>query len=174
MQLMPRLTKAAMCYFKQIPKNKMPTVRPDLYPYSNLPTSASFRVAEILAGDTSDPISCLLHTADWTDVPLYEAIFYAWGDPKVTRIVICDGKVIKVTESLYSALTHLRFPDRSRFLWADALWYVKVHFFTISYYNLSTLNLTILQSINQKNIPECSSRVRKMQRIYHSAQTVVV
>ena len=81
-----------------------------------------FRVADIFPGDTSDPVSCHLHTADWTDVPLFEAISYAWGDPNITESIMCDGKAINVTKNLHSALVHLRFPNKSRCVWADALW----------------------------------------------------
>lgn len=94
------------------------------YTYMSLPTPTSIRVAELLPGDGSDPIVCQILTADFTSMPSYEAISYAWGDVNSSRHVICDGKVIKVTENLYSALIHLRFSDKSRYLWADALWYV--------------------------------------------------
>ena len=94
----------------------------DPYPHFRLPTPTSFRIAEILPGDASDPVSCHLHATYWTDVPSYEAISYAWGDPNITKPIICDGKAINVTTNLYSALVHLRFPDKSRCIWADALW----------------------------------------------------
>lgn len=116
----------------------------------SLPTPTSIRVAELLPGDGSDPIVCQILTADFTSMPSYEAISYAWGDVNSSRHVICDGKVIKVTENLYSALIHLRFSDKSRYLWADAL------------------------CINQDDIPERGLQVRQMQKIYRIARKVLI
>ena len=100
----------------------MSELPPERYGYGNLPTQTSFRVAELLPGDGTDPVRCLLHTVDWADVFQYEALSYAWGNPDATVPLNCYEKVLHVTENLYSALTHLRFSDRSRYLWADALW----------------------------------------------------
>ena len=92
------------------------------YQYGDLPSPTSFRVAELLPGKEDDPISCLLHVVDWSNWLEYEAISYAWGDPNARASIICDGKIIEVTQNLHRGLTHLRFQDRSRFLWADAIW----------------------------------------------------
>ena len=92
------------------------------YQYENLPTKTLVRVAELLPGKEGDPISCSIHVMDWSNPLEYEAVSYAWGDPSAIAPVICDGKTLEVTRSLYIGLTHLRFQDRSRFLWADALW----------------------------------------------------
>ena len=94
------------------------------YQYKDLPLPTSFRFVELLPGQPNEPISCILHVADWSALPEYEAISYAWGDPNARATVICDGKRIEVTRNLYNGLTHIRYPDRSRFLFADALWYV--------------------------------------------------
>jgi hypothetical protein len=94
------------------------------YQYKDLPKPppGSFRVAEILPGGEDDPVSCLLHTIDWSNSLEYEAVSYAWGDPNATAVVICQGKRVEVTQSLYGALAQLRYQDRSRLLYADALW----------------------------------------------------
>ena len=95
-----------------------------LYLYDDLPKPPpdSFRVAEILPGEGDEPVSCVLHTTDWNDPPKYEAVSFAWGDANAKAKVLCNGKIIEVTQSLYKALSHLRFQDRSRLLYADALW----------------------------------------------------
>jgi hypothetical protein len=92
------------------------------YDYDFLPRAQSFRVAELLPGYNGEDIICKLHIAEWESTPKYEAISYAWGDPKSTTFVFCDGKTIEVTKSLHTALSHFRYEDRSRFIWADALW----------------------------------------------------
>ena len=99
----------------------MPEYLKERYQYEALPTE-TFRVFELLPGVEGDPISCLLHDANWADLPVYEAISYAWGDPKATTPVILDGKRLDVTVNLQTALKHFRHQDRSRVLWADAIW----------------------------------------------------
>jgi hypothetical protein len=94
----------------------------ELYQYEVLPTHSSFRVFELLPGVEGDPISCVLRSVDWVDTPEYEALSYAWGDPKKRTTVIVDGKTLDVTVNLQIGLKHLRYPDRSRVLWADAIW----------------------------------------------------
>jgi hypothetical protein len=93
-----------------------------LYQYDALPTETSFRVLELLPGVESDPISCLLCSVYWADLPVYEAISYAWGDPKSKCPVIVDGKRLDVTVNLRTGLKHFRYHDRSRVLWVDAIW----------------------------------------------------
>lgn len=96
--------------------------RSETYQYDNLPTQTSIRVLELLPGQEGDHVSCLLHTLDWSNPLEYEAISYAWGDPNVRESVTCHGRELGVTRNLHTALTHLRFQDRSRILWADAIW----------------------------------------------------
>ncbi|KAH8714833.1 heterokaryon incompatibility protein-domain-containing protein [Phaeosphaeriaceae sp. PMI808] len=120
------------------------------YGYNILPSANSFRVAELLPGRDGDDIICKLHTAEWESTPEYEAISYAWGDPKVKAPVFCDGKTIEVNRSIHTALSHFRYEDRSLFIWADAL------------------------CINQRDIPERGLQVKQMKRIYENAQRVQV
>jgi hypothetical protein len=94
------------------------------YEYENLPNPppASFRVAELLPGKDGDAVTCLLRQIDWSNLPEYEALSYTWGDINARATVICKGKRVEVTQSLYGALAHLRYQDRSRLVYADALW----------------------------------------------------
>lgn len=94
----------------------------ELYQHEALPTKTSFRVFELLPGVEGDPISCLLRSVHWANLPAYEAISYAWGNPKARAPVIVDGKSLDVTVNLQTALKHFRYQDRSRVLWADAIW----------------------------------------------------
>jgi hypothetical protein len=93
------------------------------YQHKALPTKTSFRVLELLPGVEGEPISCLLRSVNWADLPVYEAISYAWGDPKARAPIIVDGKNLDVTVNLQTGLKHFRYQDRSRVLWADAIWY---------------------------------------------------
>ena len=94
----------------------------ELYQYEDLPTQTSFRVMELLPGQESNPVSCLLHIVDWSNPLEYEAISYAWGNPSARAPITCHGKRLEVTQNLHRGLTHLRLQDRSRFLWVDAIW----------------------------------------------------
>lgn len=94
----------------------------DLYQHEILPTDKSFRVLELLPGVEGDPISCLLRTVHWDDLPVYKAISYAWGDPNVKAPVIVNGKRLEVTVNLQTGLKHFRSQDRSQLLWVDAIW----------------------------------------------------
>ncbi|KAF2758401.1 HET-domain-containing protein [Pseudovirgaria hyperparasitica] len=87
---------------------------------------------------------------NWSHPPEYEALSYAWGDAKDVEWITCQDRELKVTRSLYNALRHLRLQDKSRMLWADAI------------------------CINQSDVPERSSQVTQMLRIYQTAKTVIV
>lgn len=92
------------------------------YQYERLPALTSIRILELLPGADEDPVSCLLHLTDLSNPVQYEAISYAWGDANIKVPINCDGKRIGVTQNLQTALKYFRFPSKSRFLWADALW----------------------------------------------------
>ena len=94
----------------------------ETYEFKDLPSKTSFRIAELLPGGEDSPISCRIHIGDWDNPPKYEAVSYAWGNASLRAPIICDGKILEVTQSLRVALTHLRLRDRSRFLWADVVW----------------------------------------------------
>lgn len=105
-----------------LPLDKTMTQPSESYQYDDLPTQTSFRVLELLPGQEGDHVSCLLHIVEWPSHLKYEAISYSWGDPHVKEPVICHGKRLEVTRNLHSGLIHLRLKDKSRILWADAIW----------------------------------------------------
>jgi len=94
----------------------------DHYQYTDLP--ANFRILELLPGKSGEHISVLLHTVDWKNYPEFNAISYAWGDIHDTKPIICHGKWLNISKSLYAAFEHLRHDKESRYLWADAVWCV--------------------------------------------------
>ncbi|PVH72238.1 hypothetical protein DL98DRAFT_660192, partial [Cadophora sp. DSE1049] len=122
----------------------------ETYQYNTMPTQTSFRVLELLPGEECDPVSCLLLHVGWSTPLQYEAIPYAWGDASDPEPIICQGRELKVTRNLHNGLCHFRFRDRSRILWVDAI------------------------CINQSDIPERSSQVTQMLRIYQTAKAVLV
>lgn len=80
----------------------------------------------------------------------YEALSYAWGEPVLDRTVQIGGTQFAVTANLLSILRALRYGDRVRRLWIDAI------------------------SIDQHNVLERSHQVSRMNDIYSKASNVIV
>ncbi len=88
-----------------------------------------------------------------TEPPVYEALSYVWGSTE-DRVPVqvsgpAGGRTHMITQNLATALRHLRFEDRLRVLWIDAL------------------------CIDQSNLAERSQQVLKMGDIYRMSQRVV-
>ncbi|KAH7473185.1 hypothetical protein FOMA001_g12636 [Fusarium oxysporum f. sp. matthiolae] len=79
------------------------------------------RILHILPGQYGDPVRCTLHTMSLYDNPCYEALSYSWGDPYICHVIEVDGQEATATRNLYNALRRLRFVDKTRYVWADAL-----------------------------------------------------
>ncbi|KAH7309168.1 heterokaryon incompatibility protein-domain-containing protein [Stachybotrys elegans] len=107
------------------------------------------RTVTLEPGDFDDPISCKLGVASFLDPPQYEALSYAWGEVKSSRSISINGVSCAVSENLESAVRHLRYQDKPRVLWIDAL------------------------CINQGDIAERNSHVRLMGTIYTQATQVL-
>lgn len=89
------------------------------------------------------------------DTPQFEALSYTWGSPKSCKAIFIqdsDGEQRKllVTKNLALALRHLRSMTATRTLWIDAI------------------------CINQEDIKERNTQVKRMTSIYSLAHRVVV
>ena len=51
----------------------------------------------------------------------YSAVSYVWGTQEEDRLIVIDGKGFLVTENLQTILWRLRQPDRSVYVWIDAI-----------------------------------------------------
>ncbi|PVH86507.1 HET-domain-containing protein [Cadophora sp. DSE1049] len=80
-----------------------------------------FRILILAPGSGSEPLRCHLKHAILSDNPKYDAISYAWGDPNKPRVIICEDCSIPITESLFTALQHLRHEHEEIAIWADAV-----------------------------------------------------
>lgn len=80
----------------------------------------------------------------------YEALSYAWGEPVLDRAVQLGGHQFAVTANLLSILRALRYANKSRTIWVDAI------------------------CIDQHNILERSHQVSRMNDIYSQASNVIV
>lgn len=72
-------------------------------------------------GAHGDSISSHIQHCSWgyRSSTRFEALSYVWGDFEDSTIILADDCIITVTKSLYTALRHLRYPDKSRTLWVD-------------------------------------------------------
>lgn len=82
----------------------------------------------------------------------YEALSYVWGSQADPSHVVVgeEGRIIPITRNLDVAMRHLRYPDRPRVIWVDAL------------------------CIDQTSLNDKSRQVGQMSHIYWSTPRVVV
>lgn len=90
-----------------------------------IPGAEFIRLVTIHPG-SGDKIIISLQTEPFTphDYPEYEALSYAWGSRKALKVVhvgTSDRAILRVTRNLQVALKHLRYQDRKRVMWIDAL-----------------------------------------------------
>ncbi|KAF7541275.1 hypothetical protein G7054_g732 [Neopestalotiopsis clavispora] len=111
--------------------------------------SPGFRLLRLQGG--TGPLRCHLFQAYLDDEKLvpYEALSYCWGSDKLTHSILLNDKVLEVTSNLCVALKHLRFPDRDRILWIDAI------------------------CIDQGNVRERGHQVDHMGHVYRHADQVL-
>ncbi|KAL8989546.1 MAG: hypothetical protein Q9169_008339 [Polycauliona sp. 2 TL-2023] len=142
------------------------------YRYTPLdPEAKTIRLMRLLPGNFDDEIRILLRTTylDEEHVPLYEALSYAWGSmerhryvktarqggvrPLLSRLNVLSTVAfgdLPVTPNLDEALRYLRWKDKARDLWIDAI------------------------CVDQQNLQERGNQVQRMADIYSSARRVVV
>jgi hypothetical protein len=129
---------------------------PNFYVYSPLnEASHEIRLLTLHPGGFSSPIRVSLSCTPFTDVsvPEFEALSYTWGPPENPRRIFIGATgedVLEVTQNLAEALPYLRYEDRPRILWIDAI------------------------CVNQKDQDERSSQVQRMAQIYSKTRRVVV
>ncbi|KAF2998776.1 hypothetical protein E8E14_006221 [Neopestalotiopsis sp. 37M] len=80
----------------------------------------------------------------------YEALSYCWGSNDLTKAIRVNGKILLITSNLFHALGYLRFADRDRLLWIDAI------------------------CIDQRNVLERGHQVDLMGRLYSQADEVLI
>lgn len=95
-------------------------------PLPQRPGERSIRLVTIHPGVGADDMIVSLHIEPFRQhgPPEYEALSYTWGSrksPKTVYVGASDRATLRVTRNLSTALQHLRFPDRERVMWIDAL-----------------------------------------------------
>lgn len=129
--------------------------------YQPLLQAREIRLIDVFPGNTSDIIRVHLYHSilSHENPPHFEALSYVWGsvdDPVAVETQLADSAAgvahlarLMVTPNLATALRHVRYPDRSRTVWADAI------------------------CINQEDHAERSRQVLLMADIYRRANRVI-
>ncbi|KUJ13322.1 HET-domain-containing protein, partial [Mollisia scopiformis] len=123
------------------------------FTYNPLDTLQSeIRLISLQPSQHDNDIECQLLSANLDEQPVFEALSYEWGPP--TPLSHCswiklDGHNSPVRENLRAALSCLRFKDKARIIWIDAL------------------------CINQKDVKERNHQVAQMGKIYSQASRVI-
>lgn len=113
------------------------------------------RLLTLLPGSLDSEIRITLKPATFTnDTDIsFEALSYTWGSPEDPADIFVGENgyaTIQVTRNLAEALPYLRYPDKPRVLWIDAI------------------------CVNQQDMDERSSQVKRMANIYSHATRVLI
>lgn len=121
-----------------------------LHPIEHEPKPVT-RILTLQCGQKGQPLVCTLEIANVQESSgSYEALSYVWGEEIHRESLICNGGSLQITPNLAEALQCLRYPDRPRRLWADAV------------------------CINQNCQDEKSRQVAYMRLVYKYARRVVI
>ncbi|PVH79302.1 HET-domain-containing protein [Cadophora sp. DSE1049] len=126
--------------------------------YQYLPLNegvGEIRLLYLLPGPFSSPIRVVLESTPFSPdtPPQFEALSYTWGSAENPTDIFVGSSgyyTLAVTQNLAEALPYLRLEDRSRTLWIDAI------------------------CVNQRDMAERTSQVKRMADIYTKAARVVV
>ncbi|KAF5557155.1 heterokaryon incompatibility protein het-6 [Fusarium phyllophilum] len=125
------------------------------YPGPPLASPSHIRLISLRPG-TDGAIYCELMVLYIDSAPTYEALSYTWGDSSITETITMTTQGFEtmqqfsITSNCFSALKRLRYEDKPRVLWIDAL------------------------AIDQSNLDERNHQVSLMSKIYSQAAGVIV
>jgi Heterokaryon incompatibility protein (HET) len=108
------------------------------------------RIVVLCKGTTDAQIECSLEVVSKHSLPEYEALSYAWGPQAKPTSVLLNQVPYLITQNLFEALQQLRYPEKDRMVWIDAL------------------------AINQSDNSERGHQVKGMSQIYAKAEQVLV
>ncbi|KAB8277105.1 heterokaryon incompatibility protein-domain-containing protein [Aspergillus minisclerotigenes] len=124
------------------------------YSYRPLSRRTSIRILQLLPNNKeTDRVECCLAEYSLSGTQKshqYEALSYVWGNPNDTKSILVNGHDFQLTQSLYTALLHIRDDQLVRRLWLDVI------------------------CINQNDEDEKASQIPLMRDIYGYAYRVLV
>ncbi|CZR65458.1 uncharacterized protein PAC_15358 [Phialocephala subalpina] len=118
--------------------------------YPSLAEDQKTRLLFLEAGAYGDQLRCRLENVKSLLKHRYQALSYFWGEEGGPHAISCDKSTLPITANLDAALRRLRYPNRTRCLWVDAI------------------------CINQADDAERSHQVQNMQEIYACASRVII
>ena len=118
------------------------------YSYTPFANENSIRLLHLEPGFDGTRLQASLSVHDLDGQFSYDALSYVWGNPDLNKSLSIDEQELRITYNLHTSLRHLRYPDRVRTLWIDAI------------------------CINQQDLTEKGPQVALMGRIYRQADTV--
>ena len=130
-----------------------PQPSPAPYQYTPLNDDRNeIRLLTLHEGCFEADIDISIHTVplDPDNPPTYEALSYVWGPQENPRDIHVGLQSLAVTRNLAELLPYLRYSDKPRTLWIDAI------------------------CVNQKDLKERSRQVGRMANLYRLADRVVV
>jgi hypothetical protein len=117
---------------------------------SSITTQPFIRLLQLLPGQGSLPVIAELKEVPLSENLSYDAVSYCWGNPEDVSSVTCNGQDLHVPRRLEVALRNIRYSDKPRLLWADAI------------------------CINQSDVAEKESQVQLMRTIFSNAQRTLI
>ncbi|PMD33070.1 HET-domain-containing protein, partial [Hyaloscypha variabilis F] len=117
---------------------------------SSTSTQSFIRLLKLYPGNGRNPVETSLEETSLSSDPEYEAVSYCWGDDKDRSTISCNGGQLPVPRRLEVALRNMRYSDKPRILWADAI------------------------CINQKDKAEKESQVQLMHTIFSKARQTLI
>ncbi|KAH7121432.1 heterokaryon incompatibility protein-domain-containing protein [Dactylonectria macrodidyma] len=112
------------------------------------PAKRQIRLLELSPGKPGSRVSARLIHVSLNGNPRYDALSYMWGPPRPSYTVSIEGCPFTVGRNLRKALDDLRWPDKPRIVWTDAI------------------------CINQTDTKEKETQIQLMRAIYAGANTV--
>lgn len=130
-----------------------PLPLPNLYHYTPLNDDLNeIRLLTLHEGKFQANIRISIHSVPLNpdNPPTYEALSYVWGSPETSIDIQVGLRSLAITKNLAEALPYLRYEDKPRVLWIDAI------------------------CVNQQDLTERSRQVKRMADLYRLADRVVV
>lgn len=119
--------------------------------YQPLKGERQTRFLYLQPGKDDEPVVCEIVPGDLNNLKRqYEAVSYTWRASTVTRTICCGGQDFQLRLNPYSLLRQLRYPDKVRILWLDAI------------------------VINPMDPDERSAQVSLMNEIYKNAKRLLI
>lgn len=89
--------------------------------YTPLEDDKAIRLIILEPADSHQPISVRLQAVRSPSHCEYDAISYTWGDSRLNKHITCNGRPLRITDSLHWSLSRVRHTHQHVVVWADAI-----------------------------------------------------